>query len=270
MLKVAFQVKSSILRFSNFVWPEYEMLSLHFFGGRTVFTKQAEPIFPKDPTFDMAKISRKSSNLVHERQSMDKSRQQFYELSGSKLGHIIGAKKLAEQCIRLRWDPLKIAVKGVETFKKSNCDLIIVDTSGRHKQQKDLFEEMCQVAEATVNLNLVFDQAQEFKESVAVGAVIVTKMDGHAKGGGAHSVLNQRQLPRGGCCLENWAAALDSKLCRGIYDSIPEFNRSAEIQDFVAVFAGKYVKSRSDQQLSNRNHENDTSRCKPEDVQTFL
>ncbi|RRT82172.1 hypothetical protein B296_00020603 [Ensete ventricosum] len=32
-----------------------------------------------------------------------------------------------------------------------------------------------------------FDQAQAFKQSVAVGAVIVTKMDGHAKGGGALS-----------------------------------------------------------------------------------
>lgn len=32
-----------------------------------------------------------------------------------------------------------------------------------------------------------FDQAQAFKQSVAVGAVIITKMDGHAKGGGALS-----------------------------------------------------------------------------------
>ncbi|GKB51429.1 signal recognition particle 54 kDa protein 3, partial [Tanacetum coccineum] len=95
-------------------------------------------------------------------------------------------------------DPLKIAVEGVETFKKKNYDLIIVDTSGRNKQQKDLFEEMRQVAEATKPDLVIFvmdssigqaafDQAQAFKESVAVGAVIVTKMDGHAKGGGALS-----------------------------------------------------------------------------------
>jgi len=47
-------------------------------------------------------------------------------------------------------DPVKIAVEGVERFKKENCDLIIVDTSGRHKQEVALFEEMRQVAEATV------------------------------------------------------------------------------------------------------------------------
>lgn len=126
-------------------------------------------------------------------------------------------------------DPVKIAVEGVETFKKENCDLIIVDTSGRHKQEAALFEEMRQVSEATVfhcilYLFLVmfgfhgyvislfgfhflvlqkpdlvifvmdssigqaaYDQAQAFKQSVSVGAVIVTKMDGHAKGGGALS-----------------------------------------------------------------------------------
>ncbi|CAN7094854.1 unnamed protein product [Brassica rapa subsp. narinosa] len=46
--------------------------------------------------------------------------------------------------------PVKITVEGVDTFKKENCDLIIVDTSGRHKQEATLFEEMRQVAEATV------------------------------------------------------------------------------------------------------------------------
>ncbi|GFP96479.1 signal recognition particle 54 kDa protein 2 [Phtheirospermum japonicum] len=39
-------------------------------------------------------------------------------------------------------DPVRIAVEGVERFKKENCDLIIVDTSGRHKQEAALFEEM--------------------------------------------------------------------------------------------------------------------------------
>ena len=47
-------------------------------------------------------------------------------------------------------DPVKIAVEGVDRFKKENCDLIIVDTSGRHKQEAALFEEMRQVSEATV------------------------------------------------------------------------------------------------------------------------
>ncbi|XP_073302624.1 pre-mRNA-splicing factor ATP-dependent RNA helicase DEAH7-like [Primulina huaijiensis] len=72
-----------------------------FLDGRIVFTKQAEPIMPlKDPTSDMAIISRKGSTLVkeiHEKQSMNKSRQRFWELAGSKLGDILGVEKTAEQ-----------------------------------------------------------------------------------------------------------------------------------------------------------------------------
>ncbi|GJW41041.1 pre-mRNA-splicing factor ATP-dependent RNA helicase DEAH7 [Tanacetum coccineum] len=81
---------------SSFLYFRYKA---SIFFGRNVFTKQAEPIFPKDPTSDMAKISTKSYNLVHEIQSMDKSRQQFYELSGLKLGNVIGAEKSAEHVI---------------------------------------------------------------------------------------------------------------------------------------------------------------------------
>ncbi|KAM7494881.1 hypothetical protein LguiB_029490 [Lonicera macranthoides] len=72
-----------------------------FLDGRIVFTKQAEPIMPiKDPTSDMAIISRKGSTLVrevHEKQSMNKSRQRFWELAGSKLGDILGVEKTKEQ-----------------------------------------------------------------------------------------------------------------------------------------------------------------------------
>ncbi|KAK9232281.1 hypothetical protein WN943_022527 [Citrus x changshan-huyou] len=103
-------------------------------------------------------------------------------------------------------DPVRIAVEGVETFKKENCDLIIVDTSGRHKQEAALFEEMRQVSEATKPDLVIFvmdssigqaafDQAQAFKQSVSVGAVIVTKMDGHAKGGGALSAVAATKSP---------------------------------------------------------------------------
>eukprot|EP00899_Mesostigma_viride_P002874 jgi/Mesvir1/12588/Mv24180-RA.1 len=47
-------------------------------------------------------------------------------------------------------DPVKIATDGVERFKAEGHDLIIVDTSGRHKQEAALFEEMRQVADAVV------------------------------------------------------------------------------------------------------------------------
>jgi signal recognition particle subunit SRP54 len=95
-------------------------------------------------------------------------------------------------------DPVKIAQEGVERAKSEGCDLIIVDTSGRNKQEAALFEEMQQVA-GVVSPNLIifvmdasigqaaFDQAEAFKSKVSIGAVVMTKMDGHAKGGGALS-----------------------------------------------------------------------------------
>ncbi|EPS68116.1 hypothetical protein M569_06658, partial [Genlisea aurea] len=106
----------------------------------------------------------------------------------------------------LESDPVRIAVEGVEKFKKENCDLIIVDTSGRHKQEASLFEEMRQIHEATKPDLVIFvmdssigqaafSQAQAFKQSVAVGAVIITKMDGHAKGGGALSAVAATKSP---------------------------------------------------------------------------
>lgn len=49
-------------------------------------------------------------------------------------------------------DPAVIAQEGVEKFKKENFEIIIVDTSGRHKQEDSLFEEMLQVEQSIVSL----------------------------------------------------------------------------------------------------------------------
>mmetsp|Transcript_36143 Transcript_36143/g.90962 ORF Transcript_36143/g.90962 Transcript_36143/m.90962 type:complete len:504 (+) Transcript_36143:162-1673(+) len=103
-------------------------------------------------------------------------------------------------------DPVSIAQEGVETFRKERYELIIVDTSGRHKQEAALFEEMEQVQEAIQPDNAVFvmdshigqacfDQAKAFADSVRVGSVIITKLDGHAKGGGALSAVAATNSP---------------------------------------------------------------------------
>ncbi|XP_002466776.1 signal recognition particle 54 kDa protein 2 isoform X1 [Sorghum bicolor] len=104
-------------------------------------------------------------------------------------------------------DPVKVAVEGVDRFRDEDaCDLIVVDTSGRHRQEAALLEEMRQVADATRPDLVVFvmdasigqaafQQAQAFRQSTPVGAVIVTKMDGHAKGGGALSAVAATKSP---------------------------------------------------------------------------
>ncbi len=95
-------------------------------------------------------------------------------------------------------DPVVVAEMGVEQFRAEKYEIIIVDTSGRHKQEAALFEEMQQVAKVVAPDDVVFvmdssigqaarDQAMAFHKAVTVGSVIITKLDGHAKGGGALS-----------------------------------------------------------------------------------
>mmetsp|Transcript_2391 Transcript_2391/g.5519 ORF Transcript_2391/g.5519 Transcript_2391/m.5519 type:complete len:515 (+) Transcript_2391:60-1604(+) len=103
-------------------------------------------------------------------------------------------------------DPVKIAEEGVAMFKKEKYDLIIVDTSGRHRQESALFDEMKQVEEAVQPHDIIFimdshigqacfEQAKAFRECVNVGSVIITKLDGHAKGGGALSAVAATNSP---------------------------------------------------------------------------
>jgi len=48
-----------------------------------------------------------------------------------------------------------VAQEGVDKFRAENFEIIIVDTSGRHKQEDSLFEEMLQVHNTIVRLSLV-------------------------------------------------------------------------------------------------------------------
>ncbi|CDJ51065.1 signal recognition particle 54 kDa protein, putative [Eimeria brunetti] len=103
-------------------------------------------------------------------------------------------------------DPVKIAEEGVRQFKADKYDLVVVDTSGRHRQEAALFEEMQQVAEAINPDDIVFvldshigqacfEQAKAFHQAVEIGSVIVTKLDGHARGGGALSAVAATGAP---------------------------------------------------------------------------
>lgn len=60
------------------------------------------------------------------------------------------------RCSNLESDPINIAMEGVENFKKDGCDLIIIDTSGRHKQKKDLLEELCKIYKEMVYIQYYF------------------------------------------------------------------------------------------------------------------
>ena len=93
-------------------------------------------------------------------------------------------------------DSLQIVKKGLKHFENSNLDVVLIDTAGRHKKEKELLDEMRQinkVAEPDLVLLIIdgtigqqcFSQADAFNKTVPVGGIIITKLDSSAKGGGA-------------------------------------------------------------------------------------
>ena len=93
-------------------------------------------------------------------------------------------------------DAVDIVTKGLEYFKLQQCDVIIIDTAGRHKEETGLLQEMTSmynIARPDLALLIIdgtigqqaYNQAKAFHEAAAVGGIIITKLDGTAKGGGA-------------------------------------------------------------------------------------
>ncbi|MCK4884447.1 signal recognition particle protein [Candidatus Bathyarchaeota archaeon] len=92
----------------------------------------------------------------------------------------------------------KIALRGLKQFK--DYDLVIIDTAGRHKEEKDLIDEMKRLEKAIKpdEAILVIDgtigqqaaiQAKALHEATPIGSILVSKLDGSARGGGALSAV---------------------------------------------------------------------------------
>jgi len=92
----------------------------------------------------------------------------------------------------------KIALSGLKQF--SDYDIVIIDTAGRHKEEKSLIEEMKKLEKAIQpnEVILVIDgtigqqaalQAKAFHEATPIGSILVAKLDGSARGGGALSAV---------------------------------------------------------------------------------
>jgi signal recognition particle subunit SRP54 len=97
-------------------------------------------------------------------------------------------------------DPREIVRSAMERARAERFDLIIIDTAGRHKNEADLMAEMAELAEVAKpdEIMLVIDgtigqqaapQAEAFRRATAIGSIMVTKLDGSAKGGGALSAV---------------------------------------------------------------------------------
>jgi len=96
-------------------------------------------------------------------------------------------------------NPIRVAVAGVEFARKGGYDVVILDTAGRLHVDQDMMDEVAGVAKAVSphQIYLVCDSmtgqdavnsAKEFNERLELDGVILTKLDGDARGGAALSV----------------------------------------------------------------------------------
>jgi fused signal recognition particle receptor len=109
-------------------------------------------------------------------------------------------------------DPSAVVFDAVSAAKARGMDVLIIDTAGRLHNNYNLMEELAKiratsakvVPDAPHEVWLVLDgttgqnalqQAQKFKELIDVTGVIVTKLDGTAKGGMVFAIFNELGLP---------------------------------------------------------------------------
>ncbi len=96
-------------------------------------------------------------------------------------------------------DPVAVARYGLETARSQGRDVLIVDTAGRLHVDRDLMDELVRVKQAVKphNVLLVIDSmlgqdavnvAEQFQEAVDFDGVLLTKLDGDARGGAALSI----------------------------------------------------------------------------------
>ena len=95
---------------------------------------------------------------------------------------------------------LSIVKNGLQHFETEKHDLIIVDTAGRHKDESSLMSEMKELARVIQPDEIILaidasigqaamSQAAAFNQTTTIGSILVTKLDGTAKGGGALSAV---------------------------------------------------------------------------------
>ncbi|MBQ3040966.1 MAG: signal recognition particle-docking protein FtsY [Clostridia bacterium] len=109
-------------------------------------------------------------------------------------------------------DPAAVVFDAINAAKKRGADVLIIDTAGRLHNKKNLMDELAKIdrvisrelPDATRETLLVLDsttgqnavnQAKEFKNSANITGLILTKLDGTAKGGIVFSIKNELNIP---------------------------------------------------------------------------
>lgn len=109
-------------------------------------------------------------------------------------------------------DPGAVVYDAISAAKARNCDVLVIDTAGRLHNKKNLMDELAKinrimstqaegcskevllVLDATTGQNAV-NQARLFSETAEITGIVLTKLDGTAKGGIVISIMNELNIP---------------------------------------------------------------------------
>ena len=109
-------------------------------------------------------------------------------------------------------DPASVIYDAVNAFKSRDCDILMIDTAGRLHNKKNLMEELSKmnriidkelggikrenfiVLDGTTGQNAIA-QAREFGEVADLTGIVLTKLDGTAKGGIAVAIVSELNIP---------------------------------------------------------------------------
>ena len=109
-------------------------------------------------------------------------------------------------------DPASVVFDTIAAGRSKNCDVIICDTAGRLHNKKNLMDELAKMSriiarelpDSSVETLLVLDattgqnavnQAREFSKAANITGIVLTKLDGTAKGGVVIAIRNELDLP---------------------------------------------------------------------------
>lgn len=109
-------------------------------------------------------------------------------------------------------DPAAVVYDTIQAGKARNCDVIIIDTAGRLHNKKNLMDELNKISrvidrelpDASKEILLVLDattgqnavnQAKDFKDAAGITGIVLTKLDGTAKGGVVLAINNELDVP---------------------------------------------------------------------------
>ncbi|MBQ3145695.1 MAG: signal recognition particle-docking protein FtsY [Clostridia bacterium] len=109
-------------------------------------------------------------------------------------------------------DPASVVFEAIQELKKQNADVLICDTAGRLHNKKYLMDELLKIRkvidkelpEAKKEVLLVLDattgqnaisQVKAFKETVDLTGLVLTKLDGTAKGGVVIGIVSENKIP---------------------------------------------------------------------------